>query len=244
MPIIIAIIGIIIIVSLIKAHLLLSIGAIAVMIFIAIMKHISNKKMRKEHGISEKAIKIKYYGQYSKKLNNKIYYWKENSNMFFNDPKANVNIKVNKNDIISFNTIGNYSESQRISGGKVSGGGVSLGGAIAGGAIAGPVGAIIGGRKKVKSQPIRTETVVTDTRKVVLNFMDNGSNKEQMVLDYCIYKQLCDICPKKNEDTHKTSKNIEDDISTKIKKLAELKDQGILTEEEFTKKKTELLSKM
>ena len=35
-----------------------------------------------------------------------------------------------------------------------------------------------------------------------------------------------------------------DDIPTQIKKLAELKEQGILTDEEFNKKKTELLNKM
>lgn len=35
-----------------------------------------------------------------------------------------------------------------------------------------------------------------------------------------------------------------DDIPSQIKKLADLKDAGILTEEEFTQKKTELLAKM
>ena len=35
-----------------------------------------------------------------------------------------------------------------------------------------------------------------------------------------------------------------DDIPTQIQKLASLKDAGILTEEEFTNKKAELLAKM
>ncbi|MBV4438584.1 PH domain-containing protein [Clostridium tyrobutyricum] len=50
----------------------------------------------------------------------------------------------------------------------------------------------------------------------------------------------------KSEDRPQSSNNItaQEDIPLQIKKLAELKDQGILTEEEFTKKKTELLSKM
>lgn len=43
-------------------------------------------------------------------------------------------------------------------------------------------------------------------------------------------------------NTMATSSN--DDIPTMIKKLAELKDQGILTEQEFLQKKRELLSKM
>ena len=38
--------------------------------------------------------------------------------------------------------------------------------------------------------------------------------------------------------------NVETDIPSQIKKLAELKDQGILTEDEFTSKKSELLAKM
>lgn len=38
--------------------------------------------------------------------------------------------------------------------------------------------------------------------------------------------------------------NLQVDIPEQIKKLADLKDQGILTEQEFIKKKTELLAKM
>ncbi|AXG97820.1 SHOCT domain-containing protein [Clostridium botulinum] len=38
--------------------------------------------------------------------------------------------------------------------------------------------------------------------------------------------------------------NIQDNILEKIKKLGELKDLGVLTEEEFSKKKTELLAKV
>jgi len=37
---------------------------------------------------------------------------------------------------------------------------------------------------------------------------------------------------------------VKDDIITQIKALADLKEQGVLTEEEFTKKKTELLAKI
>lgn len=207
----------------------------------------SRKKLSEEYGIPKKAVKIYYYGRYSKKLGSKIYYWEDDDKIFFNDIKTNTNIIINKDDVISFNTIGEYKETQKISGGKVKGGGVSLGGAVVGGAIAGPVGAIIGGRKKVKSKPIKTETVVTDTRKVVLCFKENEI-REQMLLGYYIYEKLCTICPDKNADTYKVIEQKEnagiEDIPTQIKKLADLKEQGILTEEEFTQKKTELLGKM
>lgn len=45
--------------------------------------------------------------------------------------------------------------------------------------------------------------------------------------------------------TKVTSNNtVNPDIPSQIQKLSELKDQGILTEDEFKQKKTELLSKM
>lgn len=44
--------------------------------------------------------------------------------------------------------------------------------------------------------------------------------------------------------TESTNTQPVDDIPTQIKKLADLRDQGILTEDEFNKKKTELLAKM
>ncbi len=225
-------------------HYFLFIVLVAVVALIAlIIMHKLNDKMKREHNIPKNAIKIRYYGGYKKKLSRKIYYWASLSSIFFNDPKTDSAIKINKYDIISFNTIGKYNVSQKISGGQVSGGGVSLGGAVVGGIIAGPVGAIIGGRKKVKSEPIRTENVVKDTRSVVLYFNAYNSN-QKMVLDYALYKELCNICPGKNTDTRRTTTQSQDDIPTQIKKLANLKEQGILTKEEFEKKKAELLAKM
>lgn len=235
------IVAIFIIVSLVKAHFVFFIIGLIAFIAIAVMKHLATVKMKQEHGIAENAIKINYYGQYSKKLSNKIYYWKESHGICFGDPKTNINIRINKENITSYNTMGDVTRSQKITGGEVKGGGVSLGGAAVGGAIAGPVGAIIGGRKKVKSKPIKTETVTTDTRKVVLNFLEHGEN-EQMVVHYCVYKDLSELCPEKNGDTHDFSSPI--DIPEQIKKLSNLKNQGVLTEEEFNKKKNELLAKM
>lgn len=172
-------------------------GAIALIILIILSK--LNKKMRKEYNIPDKAIKIHYYGGYNKKLNKKIYCWTNSSQILFSDPKTRINIRISRDDILSFTTLGEYSVSQKISGGKVSGGGVSIGGAIIGGIIAGPVGAIIAGRKKIKSEPIRTENIVKDTRSVVLRFNEYNANKK-MILDYKLYKKLLILCPSKNQD--------------------------------------------
>ena len=47
----------------------------------------------------------------------------------------------------------------------------------------------------------------------------------------------------KNDSSHKATNN-SNDVLDQIKKLSELKDAGILSEEEFNSKKTELLSKL
>lgn len=55
---------------------------------------------------------------------------------------------------------------------------------------------------------------------------------------------IMDKIQKLNDSQTNGTSSIDTDIPTQIKKLAELKDQGILTEDEFNKKKIELLSKM
>lgn len=204
MPVFWAIIIILVILAAIVRYFPIIISAIMGISIALIVIRKSNEKMRKDHNIPKNAIKVRYYGGYKKKLSRKIYYWASLGSIFFNDPETDSVIKINEYDIISFNTIGKYNVSQKISGGQVSGGGVSFGGAVVGGIIAGPVGAIIGGRKKVKSEPIRTENVVTDTRSVVLYFNEYNSN-QKMILDYVLYKKLCTICPGKNADMHRTT---------------------------------------
>ena len=54
-----------------------------------------------------------------------------------------------------------------------------------------------------------------------------------------IYNYIMDFKSKKNNPN-----TIQDDIPSQIKKLSDLKDSGILTEEEFQSKKQELLKKM
>jgi hypothetical protein len=54
-----------------------------------------------------------------------------------------------------------------------------------------------------------------------------------------IYNYIMDVKSKKTSNSEKM-----DDIPSQIKKLSELKDLGIISEEEFNTKKKELLSKM
>ena len=64
--------------------------------------------------------------------------------------------------------------------------------------------------------------------------------KKNMLNDMTeIYNYIMDFKSKNNNPN-----TIQDDIPSQIKKLSDLKDSGILTEEEFQSKKQELLKKM
>lgn len=67
--------------------------------------------------------------------------------------------------------------------------------------------------------------------------------KSLIEIDEKIYKKLLLLNFNNNTQDH-IDRNNQNDIATKIKSLAELKEQGILTEEEFTTKKCELLQKL
>lgn len=129
-----------------------------------------------------------------------------------------------------------------------------LGRAVAGGVLFGGVGAVVGGvTANRKSKSVCNSLVI----KITVNDIENPT----------IYINLIKKATKKNTNTYKSLYNLahqilsllrlmcnskepqnraqnSESIPDQIKKLAELKDQGILTEEEFTKKKTELLAKM
>ena len=130
---------------------------------------------------------------------------------------------------------------------KITGGGSSLSGAIIGGVIAGDTGAVIGSREKVESK-----LITHDERRVDLNYFENG-NRKTLIFDLDALQVFEDLIPEKNativsalktETVLQTElqKTISNSVTEQIRKLAELKDEGILTEEEFSEKKKELLS--
>lgn len=88
---------------------------------------------------------------------------------------------------------------------------------------------------------------------------DNGSEqmtRVEMLSGFTIYKQAekCrefldllrehNILSKLNKEKSKVSKSSGDDILQQIEKLSELKEKGILSEDEFNKKKASLLERM
>lgn len=170
---------------------------IVAIIFLCVHSNKKEKVRKLSLNVPSGTKKVRYYEGYSENLSGYLYFWHDNNSLTFCDPKGNGrHIEISKDNILNFNMIGEYHEDIKTTGGEVKGGGVSVLGAAAGGAIAGPVGMVLGGRKKVKSKPVKTTTTVTDTRKTILKFKENGEEKG-MVLDKSIYDVLRFICPEK-----------------------------------------------
>jgi hypothetical protein len=133
-----------------------------------------------------------YYQGYDAPLNGPLLFWTTPDALHLCESRpqkksGNLNkITILKNNIITFTEIGNV-ETQT----NISGGGPSIGGALVGGAVAGAAGAVIGGRKKVK-----TQTTTTDNRRTVLKFTEGGTEKA-IQLGYEIYDPLCLFCLEK-----------------------------------------------
>lgn len=148
-------------------------------------------------------------------------------------------ITANIKEIISFNIVGDaYTD--------VKGGGSSLGGAVAGAVVAGGAGAVIGSRKKVQSERV-------DKRNTLITIKKNGQI-ENIFLPPTAYEILLKLIPEKDinfvksnvteKETIVTKEAKNNDIPNQIRELSKLKDDGILTEEEFNNKKAMLLEKM
>lgn len=136
-----------------------------------------------------------------------------------------------------------YSET-KVSGGG--GGGSSLAGAVIGGVIAGGAGAIIGSRRDV--EPITSKTIRHNNRCIVIHYCDGNDTAHMEVsrLSSEAYPILFSLLPQKEYKYVISQQPVVSALSVtdKIRELAKLKDDGILTEEEFVAKKTEMLKQI
>ncbi|KMT21514.1 SHOCT domain-containing protein [Clostridium cylindrosporum] len=179
--------------------------------------------------------------------------WKECDKLHFVFEKY-INYDVPKveipiDQITTFQIQGDMYTETNISGGEIKGGGSSIGGAVAGAVLAGGVGAVVGSRKKIEGTPITSETNIVDNRETILEFYNNEDKLSYIFLDNNAYKILLKLIPEKeiNFNKHRiesNNTNSSNNVYDEIKKLAELKDQGIITEEEFNEKKQELLKRI
>ncbi|MDU1322145.1 MAG: SHOCT domain-containing protein [Clostridium botulinum] len=124
---------------------------------------------------------------------------------------------------------------------NIEGGGSKLSGAVVGAAIAGEAGAVIGSRKKV-------ETNLVDKRITIMKVLDKNKNEKIIKFHSNDYEAFLNLIPEK-EKSLQNSNNIEkennmDGNIQAICKLDELRKKGILSEEEFSTKKKQLLAKI
>lgn len=122
-------------------------------------------------------------------------------------------------------------------------------GAVIGSVIAGETGAIIGSRPQIKSQVEKK-----DDRSIELKYKDHGKVKtldfNYIALDifrdlfpekeYEYMKSMPENCIEKDYEINSAPSSLED----RFKKLNKLKDAGLITEEEFSFKKEELLKEI
>ncbi|SDG72155.1 hypothetical protein SAMN04244560_02819 [Thermoanaerobacter thermohydrosulfuricus] len=182
----------------------------------------------------------------------KLFIWINNNYLCFfpaieqNNEEEYTQFRIPYKDIKYFTTQGSISKETKITGGGGNLGGSSIGGAIIGGIIAGGIGAIIGSRKEGRIEPIKTEIITHDNRETILYYYV-GSEKKSMIFDYSDYITFIEIIPEKeynNIINLQISNSPESPIVAQLKTLVKLKDEGLITENEFIEKRDILLNKI
>lgn len=217
------------------------------------------REYRLNHNVSQEAQAVKYYsgikevdGAISSSVNSWMkerqdyFFWKEDGNLkilsipniystpekldFYFELHAKIDI-----DKINYYTI----QGDKYAITDIQGGGSSLGKAVVGGAIAGGAGAVIASRKGVTS----TTEVVDDRRTMI--YYEDGNEKSIIVLSSEAYDYLLSVLPEKEYSfvmsQQKEQEGEQSSSLLELEQLAELRDKGILTEEEFSAKKKQLL---
>ena len=160
-------------------------------------------------------------------------------------------------DIQYFSKEGDVQYTTRVFGGG--GGGSSVGGAIVGGLIAGDAGVVIGSRKQTEA--IKSEVVTHDSRKTIIRYYKENQIFAITYSGFSVYEYLLTKIPEKdlltiqlNANKNSTSvKQVEEskkvitaagNIKEKLETIKNLYDSGLITEEEYAKKKDDILSKI
>lgn len=216
-------------------------------------KNYLNEKNKVSIPVSAKNVKFKNGHVGITRGNN--YIWIENNTLClfpaeYIPSSENDRIKlfmISLDRIEYYNTRGEVVHENRISGGG--GGGSSITGAIVGGVVAGGAGAIIGSRKK--NEPVKSEFIKHDNRETFLNYFDDDNQKRSMLFEYKDVDVLNELMPSKafevvNMQKNVRAENIEstESVISQIEKIAQLRNDGFLTDDEFQEKKKLLLNKI
>ena len=143
----------------------------------------------------------------------------------------------------------NYSTEVHGGGGNIKGANVA--GVVAGKLMFGNIGAIIGSSVGTKGtiNEVYSQTIEHDNRYVILRYKQGNSTKE-LKFDFSCYEILVSLIPKKDYNTLQLGSAIEENNNElndveipveQIKKLKQIYDAGLITEEEFSQKKKQLL---
>lgn len=140
---------------------------------------------------------------------------------------------------------------------KISGGGSTgpnVAGAIIGEQIAGIGGAIVMGQSK--TNPIESKLIVHDERRTVIAYREDQGMITKYLLPFDFYEVLYDVIPdlsrdavenplKKAQAYTKQEQGISSDqIEAKLKKLLDLRNSGLIDDQDYQEQKSKLLSKM
>lgn len=125
---------------------------------------------------------------------------------------------------------------------KVSGGNSGVGGAALGYWLAGPLGAAL----MANPTEVHSEEIKHDERNVSIQYTKDGRTTQLAfpLENYAVFKTLIPEKEKCVRTETVNTANEETDVFDVLGKLSKLKEQGILTEDEFRQKKAELLKKM
>lgn len=217
------------------------------------------REYRLNHNVNEEAQVVKYYsgikemdgvisssGLSGIKEFQDYFFWKEDKNLnilsiptiLSNSEKLDFYFELNATiDIAKINYYTIQGDKYAIT--DIQGGGSSLGKAVVGGAIAGSAGAVIASRNEIKS----TTDVVDDRRTMI--YYEDENRKSIIVLSSSAYDYLLSVLPEKEYSfvmsQQKEQESEQSSSLLELEQLAELRDKGILTEEEFSAKKKQLL---
>lgn len=140
---------------------------------------------------------------------------------------------------------------------KISGGGSTgpnIAGAIIGEQIAGIGGAFAMGQSK--TNPIESKLIVHDERRTVIAYKEDSGLINKCLLPFDFYDILYDAIPDLSRDVvENPSRKVQvlskqdqeitsDQIEAKLKKLLDLKNRGIIDDQDYQEQKSKLLNKM
>lgn len=216
----------------------------------------ANKALAGIDPITEVLILSKKIGSTWKEDNYGYYYWQDiDSINFYPKPPLNLECAIDNGfskkmaEIKFFEMVGEKFYENKISGGGSEG--PNYAGAIVGGQLMGTAGAIVGGQQKI--DPITSELIIHDTRKVRIVFEFNEGINE-LLCNNEFHQVLLGNLEEKNKiifdeiTKHKVIDNIKtnngEDISIKFKKLEKLLTDGLITKEEYDKKRQKLIDEV